>query len=465
MAATALPMYLVTIISSALNVTFIPVFAEYRDKNNKDLWEVVSSFLNISVLITIFFISIIVIEAKPIMKILTPGFNEDKIDLASLLLKWQMPIVILTVVNELMASIYYSNNNFVIPLLNKIISPIVTIIFVLLLSKFISVQSLVFATLIGMFLQTLILAIGFIKDKEFKYSLSFNFKSTGVIKIFKLMLPLFCGMMLYKIMPLFDRFLASKLPEGSISYLGYSFKIFNQIPPIISTGISMSIFPLLATLAANDNWNELKIRMSIGIRFLLFLSVPIVLMISLYSKPIIELVFQHGFFNSSDTLNTSHALSIYIIALPFAVVGEIVSKGFYVLQDTLTPAIIGIFEVIVYILSAFIFLPFLGFLSIPAAYAVYFCFSTINAYFVRRKLGNKGGKKIIMSFFKYSLVSIFSAIMIYLPIRTCESMLLKNIFIFCGFCIYFLICFFILKTEESKKIYNYISREFSFRIF
>jgi len=306
-----------------------------------------------------------------------------------------------------------------------------------------------------MLVQTLILSAGFRNDKEFKYYWIFQFRNPGVIKIYKLMIPLLGGMIFYKIIPLFDRFFASKLPDGSISYLGYSFKIFSQIPPLISTGIAISIFPILAALAAKKDWAGLISRMSLSIRFVLFLSTPVVIMLCLYSRPLIELVFQRGAFGISDTFNTSHALSIYIIALPFVVVGDIVSKGFYVLQDTWTPAIIGVFEVIVYCSAAYFFLPGFGFLAIPIAYVVYVGSASINAYFVRKKLGNKGGGKIVISFFKYAAVAIFSAMIIYWPVHVIESVWVETVLVFCGFCIYFIVSIFLLKTEEARNVYYF----------
>jgi len=454
LAATALPLFIISIISGSLNITFIPVFAEFREKKDAKLWKIVSSILNINMLITIVITIGVILAATPLMHILAPGFSSEKIDVSTEILRWQMPVIIMATLNELMASIYYSNQKFVVPLLNKVISPLVTILFVILFSKYVNIKSLVFATLTGMFVQTVLLSVGFKKSCGFEYYFIFDFQNSGVKKVFKLMLPLIGSMLFYRIIPLFDRFLASGLPEGSISYLGYSFKIFSQIPSIISTGIAISLFPMLAHLATKEDLQAIKLNMSKGIRMVLFISIPFVFIFVIYGYPVIDLFFHRGAFTSNDTLQTSKALAVYILALPVAVMGDIISKGYYIFQDTITPAIVGVIETLIYIMVAYFLLPRFGFLSIPIAYAVYFNLSIINGFIVRKKIGGTGGSTIVKSFLKYLIGAIIAFSIIYFPIKLTHNLVLQNILIASAVLFYVFICAWIIKTAEAVLIWN-----------
>src|SRR3989338_5721274 len=51
-AATTVPLLIITILSMTLNLTFIPVFTAYEKTNEKDRWEVVSSFINSNLILT-----------------------------------------------------------------------------------------------------------------------------------------------------------------------------------------------------------------------------------------------------------------------------------------------------------------------------------------------------------------------------------------------------------------------------
>lgn len=456
LAATTLPLFFTAILSGSLSMTFIPVFAEYREKNNSETWRIVSSFINISVVATSILTFVGILFADPIMKLLAPGFTDEKITESANLLCWLMPTIIFTVINELMSSVYYSNNSFGVPLLNKIITPSITMLYVLAFSASLSTKSLVFASLTAMFIQTLLLAIGFVRNKKFSYSFILEYAHPAVLKIIKLIVPLIAGMIIYRAIPLFDRFIASSLPDGSISYLGYSSRIYLLLTGIITSGISLSLFPLMSKLAAEKNIASLKQNMSKGIRFLFFLSIPITLIIGIYSKEIVQLLFERGAFLNQDSISTSMALSIYLIALPVASIGTIIAQGYYVLQDTRTPAIIGVVEVLVYIGLSFLLLPKMGFLAIPVTYVIYFYISMINSLIVRKKLGGSGGRKILISFFKHTLIAIASVAIIFYPISVVDNLFVKNIFISTGFIWYLILSKLILKSEEAIVIWEKI---------
>jgi putative peptidoglycan lipid II flippase len=455
LAATTLPLFVTTIVSGSLAITFIPVFAEYR-QNRTEVWNIVSTFINLTVVVTVFFSFIGILYSDTLTKLLTPGFPEAKVHASAELLSWLMPTITLTVVNELLSSIYYSNNKFVVPLINKIVNPIVTVIYVLIFSSSLSTKSLVFASLTAMILQTLLLIAGFLRNKEFSYSFLWAYDHPAVKKIFKLMIPLIGGMMVYRAIPLFDRFVASGLPDGSISYLGYSSRIHLLISSIITSGISLSLFPFMSRLMAENNLESLKKNISKSIRFLFFLSIPVTCILGFYGSSVVQLLFERGSFHSQDTHASSLALSIYLLALPAVTVGTIIGQVYYVLQDTRTPAIIGVLEVFIYLGLAFLLLPSLGFLAIPVTYVVYFYVSMINAVIVRNKLGGTGGGKIVKSFVRHTLIAIVAAGIIFFPIQFTSILILKNILIAGGFVLYFALSKAMLKTEESELLWERI---------
>jgi len=461
-AATAVPLFLTVVFVSSLSVTFLPVFTEYKNKGKDEVWIVVSSILNIGIGFALFLTLLIVVFSLPLMKFLDPGFGVEKAQLAADLLRWFAPVVVFTLINELTASIYYSHSQFITPLLNKIISPTVTILFIFLFSSSVHVKSIIWASVVGMLVQTILLTFHIDKRLGFKYYFIFNYRHPGVKKVFKLIVPLVLGALIYRIIPVFDRYIASQLREGDISYLGYSFKLYSQLPLIISTGLTLSIFPLLAQSATDRDWINLRMTMSKAMRMVLFISIPVTVVLFLFGDSVIELFFQRGAFRSVDTLYTSRALAFYVLALPIAVFGDILSKGYYILQDTVTPAILGIIEIAVYFSSVYILLPFLGFLALPASYAIYYNFSAVNIYFVRTKIGNTGGKTIFLSFLKYVLSAMISSGICFIFIHSVENIVLKNIIILCSLGIYFLVNRFVFKTQESITLTYYVRKLLKF---
>ena len=458
LAATTVPFFITGILSSALSFTFIPVFAEYRAKGSEEIWKVVSSFINLGVTITAILCLVGVTFAAPIMKVLVPGFTEDKIAHTVVLFRWLLPIIVFTVVNELMAGVYYSNQRFLVPSLNKIVSPMLTMAYVWFFSESLSTKSIVLATLTAVFLQTVILAAGFLKNRDFNYSFVFDCTNPGVLKMLKLMGPLVLGMMIYRAVPIFDRYFLSRFPEGSISHIGYAMKLIGVIPPVLASGISLSLFPVMSKYAAEHDVESLKRIMSKGLGMLFFFSLPVALFLGTFGLQVIRLVFERGAFTPTDTVYVYRAFGIYLLALPAMAMGLVIAKGFYVLQDTRTVALLGVLEMIIYVSLCFILIPLLGYIAMPSSYAIYFNLGALaEGLIVRYKLGNRGGNTLLSSMVKHVLAALLSLIVIVAILGLDKGIMTVLLQIATGFILYFCLSRFVFVTDEAANLCDKIT--------
>jgi putative peptidoglycan lipid II flippase len=458
LAATTVPDLITSILSSALNFTFIPVFAEYRANEPAEGWKVVSSFINLSLIFTVLMCVMGMSMAEPLTRILVPGFTQDKVTAAANLFRWLLPLIVFTIVNSLMASVYYSDHRFIAPTLNKVISPIITMIYVFLFHRTLSTKSLILAMVTAAFMQTVILAVGFFKKRDYHYSFSFDHKHPGVIKIFKLMTPLVLGMIVYRAVPVFDRYFLSGLPVGSISHIGYAMKLITALSTVIVSGISVAIFPTMARYQAEGKMRELKNLMSKGLRMLFFISLPTAIFLGVFGKSVVKLVYERGAFTAIDTLAVYYCFSAYVIALPATVVGTVLGQGFYVLKDTMTIALIGVGEMVLYIFLCYTLLPRLGYLAIPTAFAVQLNLGAMtNGLVLRYKFGNKGGTKILLSMAKdmTSALVPLSVIFVFFGFAFWGSVT-SIVFVVICFIVYLLLSRFVFITDESVSICNKI---------
>jgi putative peptidoglycan lipid II flippase len=388
MAATTLPTLAALILSGSLVSTFLPVFAEYRQKDVMEGWKIVSTFINLSAVASSLFCAGAMVFAAPLSKAMAPGLSPGQLSASADLMRWLLPGIVLTVINELVSSVFYSNKRFLEPMLIKVIAPMLTILYVAAFASTLSLRSLVLATLTSGVVQTCILMFGLFRDKTFHYSLSFEWRHPGVRKILGLMLPLVLGQVFYKILPGFDRWLASGMPVGSISHLSYATRLTSVVQPIIVSGISITGFSLMSDLAAKRDFPALKAAMARTIGFLLFLSVPLALILAAFGKPVIALLFERGAFTAKDTQATYLAFAVYALSLPATTVGSVIGQGFYIFQDTRTPAILGVFEIAAYMGMCLALASAMGFLAIPASYDVYFYLSClVLGWLLARKTG------------------------------------------------------------------------------
>lgn len=455
LAAISFPAYIVTILSGVIGITFIPVFAEYKANNPEKAWSVVNSVINlVGVLLLVIMIGIALFSYQ-VMKVSAPGFSDSMIDLSSTLLRWYVPVIFFMIMNEMFASIYYSHNQFFIPMLNKIISPSITIVYLILFSLSLSITSLVLATLTGSIVQFIILAYGIYRNPDFAYRFQPTFYDDGVKKVFLLMAPLLVGMLVYKIVPLFDRMILSSLPSGSISYLNYAGKLQSSMVQIIASSFSIPIYPVLAALSAKRNWLQLKETLSKIIKIIIFVSLPFAVFFAIGGESIIRILFQRGVFTHSDTVFVYHAFSLYMVSVPVVAIGGVVSQGLYVLQDTKTPVLVGFIETALYVGLCFLLLPYFNYLSIPIAYGLYFTFSVVTLGLIfRRKLGLGGGAGLFRSVTLNVLLSVCIGLFYYssLPLYSGSDII---VIVICGICtITYFGLSILFKNKEAQTIWN-----------
>jgi putative peptidoglycan lipid II flippase len=103
------------------------------------------------------------------------------------------------------------------------------------------------------------------------------------------------------------------------------------------------------------------------LRLVLALIVPAALGLLVLAEPIVSLLFEHGRFTAFDTYWTAWALRCYLLGLVFASIDWPLNYAFYAQQDTLTPALVGILSVGVYLAVALALIRPLGMLGLVLA--------------------------------------------------------------------------------------------------
>lgn len=407
LAAIAVPTYFVTVATGMLGIAFVPIFAEYRKADPVKAWQTVNAVVNLAVLVSTACIIFGGLFSRGLLRVFAPGFSGPLLSYAVLILRCYLPVVAITILNELLASVYYSNDIIITPLLNRIIAPCITMAAVWLLGAKVDVMSLVIASLLGAAIQCLVLIYGIATNPAFSYTFKAELLNEGARKVIRLMVPLGAGMLLYKITPVFDRMIVSRLPAGSISCLNYATKIQLTIVMLMTSSVSLAIFPFMARTVAEGDLATLKATMAQVIRVLFFLAVPVAVFMIVFGEPIICLVFQRGAFTREIAHVVYQCFAIYMVSLPWVVISGVVSQGFYVLKDTKTTAIVGVFEVLFYICLCMALVSHLGVFVVPLVYGIYFLVSLLALSLIfRHRLGLGGGFRLVSACFAHLGVAL-----------------------------------------------------------
>jgi putative peptidoglycan lipid II flippase len=348
LAATTIPTLIMGVLIEQLTVTLIPIAIKYRIKNGKaESSLVVSSFINMAFIVLGILVLIGVIGSDWIIRLTVPGFGTgtEVFALTATLFRALLPSAIFSGLAGLLTGVFYAERRYVLASVASILNCLATLIVTIALVGSLGIMSAVAGLLIGSLLQFSVLFLALLKRKQYFFRI--DYRHPGVLTVIRITMPLIGAALLYKASPVVDRFIASGLPEGSIAYLGYAFRIVNTLLILVTQGIAVSFFPILSERAASDDMQGMRRVLSSGVEALTFVIAPIATVLAVFGKPAIQLLLERGAFQNEATVATTAAILCYLGYLFAGAIGSIQTYALYSLQSTS----------VILKLSAIVFLP------------------------------------------------------------------------------------------------------------
>jgi putative peptidoglycan lipid II flippase len=121
-----------------------------------------------------------------------------------------------------------------------------------------------------------------------------------------------------------------------------------------------AVFPSLSALAAENDIDGYRQRLSSAMRGVLFLSFPASVGLIVLGVPVIGALFERGDWTQVDTLATAWALSFFALGIAGHSLLEVLSRAFYALSDTWTPVRVGIAAMVTNIILSIVFIQLIG---------------------------------------------------------------------------------------------------------
>ena len=394
----------------AVSSAFIPVFAEVLAQNGKQAaQELTANILNILLILLSTASLILFIFSPAVITVFAPGFldNPAKFKLTVDLTRWMAPYLFFIGLTAFSMGILNSLKVFALPAATPILQNILMIASMIILVPQMEepIFGLAIGVVIGGALQVLI-QLPLIRKKGYGFKKYLRFKQPEVIKIAKLMGPAIFGLAVYEVNLLVDTLLASTLAEGSISYLYYGNRLVQLPLGVFATALAIVLLPTLSRHAAQGELKNLVKTLSFSIRFILFITIPATIGLIILREPIVNTLWERGAFLHTTTQNTAVALLYYSIGLCAFSGIKIIAPAFYSLQDTKTPAKIGIYSMGLNIVLNLILMGPLKHGGLALATSLSALFNVIVLmHYLRKRLGLLEGRKIFKSSIKVSIAA------------------------------------------------------------
>lgn len=345
-AAMVIPTYLTTLFTGSFTVVFLPYYTAYVKKHGAGRGnELTSSSLGLCLLVLSGVCVLCFLFSEIIVSLTAPGFSGAQLQLTTDLFEVLIFTTLLQSLISFVSIFYHVESRFFVPALPPIIISITAILFVFLFHES-GIMALATGTLVGS-------ALGFVlvlPALRTKFSVRdlIRLGNTDTLALGKIALPLVISGALFRLTTVIERLLASTLPEGSISFLGYGGQIYLLLATITSGSIATTFFPLLSAKWAEGDRIAFNNLLGRGLRLIVFITLPVAAVFILFSVPIISVLFERGAFNASTTDAVAITLALMMGAFVFGSLGNITSRIFYITNHTRLIATISVVEIIVY---------------------------------------------------------------------------------------------------------------------
>jgi len=335
--AIQIPVTLFSFVAVSINSIVIPLYTDklYKEGNFKaNLF--VNNFLNTILILSVLFIIFGELFSGYIIYLFAPGFSIETHNLATTLLRITFPTVIFTAVTQLLTAVLNSNKKFVLPSLSVYLLNIGLIITIVLLYTKIGVKAACLGQIIGAFFQLSFILV--IAKKYFKYKFYINLKDKELIKAAKMSLPVMWSISVAQINAIVNRIVASFFFVGTIAALSYASKLNTVFSSLFISAISTIVFPLYAEATAKNNLKQLNKLFNFTISTFSLFIIPLILGLIIYKTEIITIAFARGAFDLKAINTTKELFLYYTFGLLFMAFRQTVTRVFYSLKDTKTPA-------------------------------------------------------------------------------------------------------------------------------
>ena len=457
------------LIGGALSAAFIPVFTEYVVKGEvEEAWKIVSTIINLILLVLGTIILLGIIFAPFLVPLVAYNFQGQTLDLTVFLTRLMFPAVIFHALNGLAMGILNSYDHFTTPALGSVVYNIVIILAAFILGPQIGIAGMSIGVVIGA-ATSFLMQYYVLSKRGIRYQWIIDLKHPGVRKIGKLMLPAMIGLSIIQVNLVVNQNFASALAEGSITALRFANRLVQLPYGIFASAIGMAIFPTLTRQAAQKSLPELKQTLSLGIRITNFLSIPAAVGLIALSVPVVRLLFEQGKFGPEATYATAFALVFYSLGILSQCAIAIITRGFYALQDTVTPLKVGLLTVLLNVIFNFLLIKPLAHGGLALAFSLT---GTINMFILliilRNKIGNIDGRNIVISSAKTLLAALFMGGVSYLTaqgvgpwldLHSKTGQLLQVGLAMTSGVSVFLIFAYIFKLQELNFVFNLLTKK------
>ncbi len=330
-----------------LSITFIPIFSGYLARNmEEEGWRVFSIIFTVFGLFLLLLVLAGCFWTDALVDFVAPGIKDPAVRALTVrMTRIVLPAQFFFFSGGLFMAVQFSRERFFLPAMAPLLYNLGIIMGGLVLGPRIGIEGFAWGVLGGAFAGNFLLQWIGAGRIGMKFRLSVNVRHPDVRRYFFLTLPLILGLTMIFSTEVFFRFFGSYLPKGTVAALNYGLRIVFILVGLFGQAVGTASYPFMSRLVAQGKMDEMKRLMNRTLSAM-SLVIPFSVLFIVLRHEVVFLLFQRGRFDAAATALTSHLLPYLLLGAFVFSAQTIVVRGYYAMQNTLFPALLGTAAVI-----------------------------------------------------------------------------------------------------------------------
>lgn len=347
------------VLSVAVWKVFLPVYKGKLAQNDQaGADSMANKMISFFTMLSLGVVVLLILLADPLVSLIAPGFEGETRSLCIELTRISAPMYTFIIAADIFAVMLQCHNQFFGSQIREVASHVPPILAAVLLYHRFGIRAMAVALIAGGVLRLLV-ELPF-RNWGYHYHPDFNFKSSEFGVMLRRFPSAFLSGGVQQINILIDRAIASMFPEGAVSGMNYGHRLNHVFSGLLSTAISMALFPQMVELITHRKHEELKRLLTRIMNIFMILMIPVTIACVLFSRDLVVAVFARGAFQEESVALTSGVFTFYSLGLLFTACSSVLSNVFYGFGDARTPLIISLIGIVINVILNLTLSHFMG---------------------------------------------------------------------------------------------------------
>jgi len=385
--AFLVPMFLVNVVAEPIKAALMPIYIQVKTDEGMEAAEIYISGVMVICFLFLTGVTALLFFTSPyIIPYLGSGFGPEKIELTQKLFYLLLPIIFINSYASIFSSLLNSEDTFALPALTRGAIPFFSCLALIFLGATWGIYSLAIGFVFGSGVQLVILVWG-LKKWGIKIRFRWPGINPAIQDMFVQYIPLVVASFFGYGMSVIGQIMAASLPEGSVAALSYGRKFIDPIMGLGGVALGTAVLPYFSKMVTAEDHAGISHTTKTYTLKILQITIPISILVFVFSDPLIRILFERGAFTSADTGVVGYVQKMFVLQMPFLILNILGFRLLYALKKNRLVMVIEGVSLVFCVVLNFILMKMIGVAGIALSISCSVLLSSVlTFYYLYRKV-------------------------------------------------------------------------------